>query len=255
MLNGAEEVRTEVGQHMTRLANRFTSTPLVVEIAQPDLIDMDLTDLPGLKDEKEKDAAEIRAIVELYLRDDNVMPVVLCKAEKSHETQFDVEALKQSGLKPSKALMVVNYLNKQIGDITAVSGLNEYCTGYQRKFDQVRFVMLHFKDGIDKENMNFHELSTYYRSLADQEDKAIQQYVEGMDKDAQLIPAVKESLGVRSAFQYMHDRLHGWMVENSAAVLRALKEFVECSCHACAVRRLFVMSASKLSCSSCVLKM
>ena len=45
-------------------SNKFENNPLKVEIFEPARIDMDITDLPGLKDKNEPDAEEIRAITE-----------------------------------------------------------------------------------------------------------------------------------------------------------------------------------------------
>lgn len=43
--------------------------------------------------------------------------------------------------------------------------MNTYCRGYLKKFKEAYFVMLHYEDGINKENMNFEELYRYYSTL------------------------------------------------------------------------------------------
>ena len=66
MCDTREDVRKCVSDYMKQLAtsNKFENNPLKVEIFEPARIDMDITDLPGLKDKNEPDAEEIRAITE-----------------------------------------------------------------------------------------------------------------------------------------------------------------------------------------------
>ncbi|OLP86332.1 hypothetical protein AK812_SmicGene32570 [Symbiodinium microadriaticum] len=221
-----EDVRKCVSDYMKQLAtsNKFENNPLKVEIFEPARIDMDITDLPGLKDKNEPDAEEIRAITVSYLTSDDVFPVVLCKAEKSHETQLDLDSLSELGLDPKKALIVANYFNKQIGDFSAVSELNTYCSGYQAKYPQIRFVMLQPQDGINKDGMKFQELSDYYENLAEKEKQALDQHVERMEKDVRLKPSVTKNIGVTSAFDFMHAQLHRWMQDNRDRIRDALQE-------------------------------
>ena len=159
-----------------------------------------------------------------YLTSDDVFPVVLCKAEKSHETQLDLDSLSELGLDPKKALIVANYFNKQIGDFSAVSELNTYCSGYQAKYPQIRFVMLQPQDGINKDGMKFQELSDYYENLAEKEKQALDQHVERMEKDVRLKPSVTKNIGVTSAFDFMHAQLHRWMQDNRDRIRDALQD-------------------------------
>lgn len=87
------------------------------------------------------------------------------EAEKSHETQIDFSMLEDVGLNAKHALVVINYFNKQLGDLHSVSELNSYCAGYLDKFKRVHFVMLHFEEGIDKDSMGFDERRRYDRAL------------------------------------------------------------------------------------------
>jgi hypothetical protein len=42
---------------------------------------------------------------------------------------MDISALERIGFDVKKGLVVVNYFNKQIGDLHTASDLNDYCNG------------------------------------------------------------------------------------------------------------------------------
>ena len=105
------------------------------------------------------------------------------EAEKNEETQLDFVALEDVGLKEENALIVINYFNKHLGDLTTVSELNSYCQGYLKKFKQAYFVMLHFQDGVNKERMSFEELHGYYSTLGDQEEKKFKERIEKLKEE------------------------------------------------------------------------
>ena len=149
---------------------------------------------------------------------------MLCKAEKSCETQMDVQKLMDIGLKQEKALFVLNYFNKQLFDLRKVSDLNCYCQGYLGKYQQVRFVMLHYADGFVKEGKTFEELARYYKSLPEEELQVFENHVKGIDQDEAIDPSVQGAIGVKSASTYMHDMLYQWMDGNRQRVLDALED-------------------------------
>ena len=84
-------------------------------------------------------------------------------------TQLDVAALEDIGFDRSRGLIVVNYFNKQIGDLHKASRMNEYCEGYFEKFTEVYFLMLHYRDDINKDEMCFADLQSFYSDLPDKE--------------------------------------------------------------------------------------
>lgn len=92
--------------------------------------------------------------------------------------------LEEVGFDPKRGLTVVNWFNKQIGDMHTASELNEYCEGY-KEFDQVYFLMLHYKDGINKDKMSFEEGQQFYSKLAENESKAFQDRIQDMEKKQQ----------------------------------------------------------------------
>ncbi|CAK9020889.1 unnamed protein product [Durusdinium trenchii] len=148
-------------------------------------------------------------------------------AEKNEETQLDYAALEDCGLQPKKALVVINYFNKQLPDLTSVSELNTYCRGYLKKFKEAYFVMLHYEDGINKENMNFEELYRYYSTLGEKEKATYQKQIselEAKDQDGLKVEhEVWTSLGVNAALDAMQQKLSSWMEENRKTVLSILK--------------------------------
>ncbi|CAK8999155.1 unnamed protein product [Durusdinium trenchii] len=237
----AADVREKVREHMKRLAqtNSFSHEVLTVEISERNQMDMDITDLPGLKDQEERDAKEIASIVKAYVEKPYVIPVALCKAEKSEETQTDMEALKGVGLNPKKALVIVNYFNKQLYDLHTLSDFNDYCEGYLAKFHRAHFVMLHFKDGINKDRMSFEELRQYYERLCEEEEETIKKRIEDLkheqESKTEVSRQVQEALGIKSAFGSMQSRLLDWMNAERSKIGGVLKERVKAVCSDCQI--------------------
>eukprot|EP00913_Durusdinium_trenchii_P024318 g22831.t1 len=193
-------------------------------------------------DQEERDAKEIASIVKAYVEKPYVIPVALCKAEKSEETQTDMEALKGVGLNPKKALVIVNYFNKQLYDLHTLSDFNDYCEGYLAKFHRAHFVMLHFKDGINKDRMSFEELRQYYERLCEEEprqdprntkeEETIKKRIEDLkheqESKTEVSRQVQEALGIKSAFGSMQSRLLDWMNAERSKIGGVLKEIMCC---------------------------
>ncbi|CAK9055338.1 unnamed protein product [Durusdinium trenchii] len=237
-LHNQAEVQRKVTEHMKSLQKRnsFSNQALTVEISDKDQLDIDITDLPGLQDKAEQDSENIRQIVEHYLKDESVIPVAVCKAEKSHETQIDFSMLEDVGLNAKHALVVINYFNKQLGDLHSVSELNSYCAGYLDKFKRVHFVMLHFEEGIDKDSMGFDERRRYDRALIPGEQKKINERIEHLQEKepgAQVKPGVLKALGIGSALDDMQSRLSGFMEFNRTNLTVAVKEKIEALLEEC----------------------
>ena len=129
---------------------------LVVEIVQTEGFDLDITDLPGLKDKTQPDHQHIAEIVRGYLQDSDCLPVVLCRAPQSHEVAHDLDSLYSLGLDPSRSILVVNYFNHVFRDFTRVSDLNKYCSGFQGRCDGVFFAQLHIEDGFRQAGQRRH---------------------------------------------------------------------------------------------------
>ena len=148
------------------------------------MFDLDVTDMPGMKDRGESDYWQIANITKTFLRDPRTLPVVMCQASKSHETQHNLDVLRDLGLSFSKALVIMNYMNKQIPDMAKVSQLNAYIKGQRGKFPNARFVMLHYEDSIDKEGMSSGELEQYYQRLPQKEQASFKAHLQRMTQDA-----------------------------------------------------------------------
>ena len=103
------------------------------------------------QDNTQEDAQVIKQIVQEHLQDDSIIPVAIIKArprfskiltndfglicmplvavftwhllgfawqaEKNEETQLDYTALEDVGLNAEKALIIINYFNKHLGDL------------------------------------------------------------------------------------------------------------------------------------------
>ena len=87
------------------------------------------------------------------------------------------------GFDASRGIIICNYFNKQAGEIYRSSDLNDYISGYFRKFgrNKVFFLMLHYKDGINKDEMVFAELQEFYSSLPENEAAAFQQKIRELE--------------------------------------------------------------------------
>ncbi|CAJ1451261.1 unnamed protein product, partial [Effrenium voratum] len=145
-VSSAEQIREKVEEHMKGLGFGFSNEALVVEIVQTEGFDLDITDLPGLKDKTQPDHQRIAEIVRGYLQDSDCLPVVLCRAPQSHEVAHDLDSLYSLGLDPSRSILVVNFFNHVFRDFTRVSDLNKYCSGFQGCCDGVFFAQLHIED-------------------------------------------------------------------------------------------------------------
>ncbi|CAE7488185.1 unnamed protein product [Symbiodinium sp. CCMP2592] len=217
------ELRDAVAAHMTALGKTFTSEALIVTIEEPGQITLDVTDLPGLKDSGDPDFNQLRNITQKFLQDARTIPVVMCQASKSHETQHDLDILRELGLTFSNSLVIMNYFNKQLPDMTRVSQVNSYVLGQRGKFPNARFVMLHHKDGVDKERMSADELEDYIQQLPKKEQREFETHIERMEKDEELTKEAIESFGVSRAINHVQGILLDWMRDNCRDVISSLR--------------------------------
>lgn len=113
----------------------------------------------------------------------------------------------------------MNYFNKQLPDMNRISQVNEYVGGYRKKIPSVRFIMLYYKDGINKEDMSTDELEEFNKELPKEEQKAFQKHLNRMEADVELSDEVLEAFGVRRAHTKMQDVLMDFMRENCASLV------------------------------------
>ena len=212
-----------VRRFFPRLHTQDFGQALIVTIEEPGQITLDVTDLPGLKDSGDPDFGQLRNITRKFLQDPRTIPVVMCQASKSHETQHDLDILRELGLSFGKSLVLMNYFNKQIPDMTRVSEVNAYVRGQRGKFPNSRFIMLHPHDGIDKERMSADELEDYIQQLPRKEQKAFDNNLERMDADEPLDAEVAEAFGVTRAISHVQSILMDWMRDNFRDVVSSLR--------------------------------
>lgn len=156
-----------------------------------------------------------------------MIPVAVCKAEKSQQTQMDISALERIGFDVKKGLVVVNYFNKQIGDLHTASDLNDYCNGYLNKFRKVYFLMLHYKDGINKDGMSFQQATDFYSRLEEDERRTFEEKITELERTqpgAKVQEDVKKSLGVKSVVEAMQRILSEWMEGHRQKIVKILTE-------------------------------
>ncbi|CAE7940000.1 HET-E1 [Symbiodinium sp. KB8] len=147
----------------------------------------------------------------------------MCQASKSHETQHDLDILRELGLTFTKSLVIMNYFNKQLPDMTRVSQVNSYVLGQRGKFPNARFVMLHHKDGIDKEHMSADELEDYIQQLPRKEQREFKMHLERMQKDEELTKEAHDLFGILRAINHVQGILLDWMRDNCRDVISSLR--------------------------------
>jgi hypothetical protein len=235
-----ERLRNTVLKNMDRMCGmKFSETPIVVQIQDPDVVNMDIIDLPGLQDPKEPTAQEIGKIVRSYLTIPNVIPVVIAKAEKSADTQMDVAQLEDHGLILSNALLIVNQFNKQLVDLHSIDDVQDWMMTYKKKFKDcraIRFVMLLHNitgPGIDKDKMSQAEVEQYYAKLPMAEltsFKAHLAYLKQTSAQKGKAPSsitddqLLKDFGVVKAHETMVSILRDWTVGSGAAAAGVLQQ-------------------------------
>ena len=137
--------------------------------------------------------------------------------------RHDLDILRELGLSLDKTVLLVNYFNKQLPDFSKVSSLNAYTRGFHSKYPGARFLMLHYKDGIDKESMSMDELEDYIQQLPRKEQRQFDEHVRRMEQDEALDPALTEALGVTRAISHVQSILLEWMRDNSRDVVSSLR--------------------------------
>jgi hypothetical protein len=108
---------------------------------------------------------------------------------------MDISALERIGFDVKKGLVVVNYFNKQIGDLHTASDLNDYCNGYLNKFRKVYFLMLHYKDGINKDGMSFQQATDFYSRLEEDERRTFEEKITELERTQ---PGAKAGVGKKT---------------------------------------------------------
>lgn len=228
-----EKLRRAVMDRMERTCRGgFSSEPIEVRIEDPEVVNIDIVDLPGLKaSEEDAGAKEITAMVEKYLSNPDVIPVVIAKAEKSEENNLDVVQLQKVGLKLDRAVVVVNGINKQLSDLHSLDAVQDYMQGYKTKFQEcldLKFIMLHHNinsAGIDKDKMSQEEVEKYYRDLPQNELQSFKHYTDGLNKAGKGVvdPQWFKDLGVRNAHGTMVKILQDWTVANGTTTAERLR--------------------------------
>ena len=135
-----------------------------------------------------------------------------------------MDILRGLGLGFDRSLVIMNYFNKQLPDMTRVSQVNSYARGQRSKFPHVRFVMLHYQDGIDKESMSVEDLEDYIQQLPRKEQKSFDQHISRMEQDEALDPELADAFGVRRAISHVQSILMDWMRANSRDVLSSRQD-------------------------------
>lgn len=212
-------------------ANKFEEAPIVVEIHEPDVMDMDVIDLPGLKTAEDPDQEQIVKIVSKYLRRSDVTPVVLTRAQPSPDTQHDMQVLKDNGLSLEQSILIVNGVNDTLRHIHNMSEVNEHFREYMRwgkECKAVRFVMFHptLQSHLDKDALKPDEAEDFLRNLPIAEVADLNAYLDspsvkgGGSED--LDPAVRSRFGVTNSHLALLDELQTWTKKNGFRTAQVL---------------------------------
>jgi len=231
LLEQRELLRQAVEEKMDKhCGDGFKVDPIIVEITDPSVVDIDIVDLPGLKAVGDSGSAQISAIVSEYMNNPNVIPIVVSMAGKTEENSLDMDVLQQNKLDLSRSLLVVNGVNKQLKDCFRVSEVNHFMSGFKKKFKScrdVKFVMLHHDitgPGIDKDHMSQEEIEDYYRTLPEQEQQSFEEHLKSLEQDAEVDSDLRQSFGLERTHGTMKDILLDWTRNHGQDALTRIQQ-------------------------------
>jgi hypothetical protein len=237
-LEQRELLRNAVEQKMEKhCGDGFNEKPIVVEITDPSVVDIDIVDLPGLKAVGDSGSAQISSMVTKYMSDPNVIPIVVSMAGKTEENSLDMDVLQQNKLDLSRSLLIVNGVNKQLKECFCVSDVKNFMKGFKevmfKNCRDVKFVMLHHDitgPGIDKDNMSQVDIEHYYKTLPEQEQQSFATHLRNMNQDAELDSELWQSFGLEHTHGTMKDILLDWTRNHGEdALIRIQKKTQEMS--------------------------
>lgn len=229
-------LRQAVSKKMKTYQERgeFSDKAIEVQICEEQVLNIDITDLPGLKTEGDEDQSKISDIVSKHLCRPDVIPVVLTYAQKSPDNQHDMQPLLKAGLKLENSIVIVNGVNDTLRHIYTVPEINNYFREYRecgffKGSRAVRFVMFlpTLKQTVNVESMGPQQIEQFYNDLPDKEMQDLQDYLNSKDVDGDyfgLDASVTSAFGVSSAHQALLDVLQNWTESNGEKTAHVLQD-------------------------------